>query len=254
MLREFLEYDLWRVMIVFTRLSGIFLQIPFFSEQTLPQNVRLAIAVFIAISITPAVTIALPAKPALNEVMLLLILTEATIGVFIGLCFRFVFEILQIAGYFISMQTGFQTIQFLAPGLVTPSVPHSALMTLLGLMLILVGDLHLLMIEAIINSYTLFPPSGGILFDDFAQKMIELANESFIAGFQISAVFFVLFIPINFYFGVIGRLMPQVQSQILLLPIQVLVGTIIFGIMAPPMSRAFLIEFDKIFELFGVAR
>ncbi len=254
MLQEILNYDVYRIMIIFVRISGIFLQLPFYSEQTVNPQVRLIISLFIALTLTPLVTINLPAQPVLNEALILLVLSEATIGLFIGICFRFFFEILQMAGLFISIQTGYNSIQFLAPGLITPASPHSVLLTLVGLAMVIGADVHLVMIQVIINSYTIFPPGEGVMFADMAEKLIDIANTTFVLAFQISAVFFVIFIPLNFYFGIIGRLMPQVQSQILLLPLQVLVGGIVFSLLLPAMMRGFFIEFDKIFEVFGVFR
>ena len=83
--------------------------------------------------------------------------------------------------------------------------------SLLGVVLIFATNLHHLAIGAIAGSYHLIPPGTSLPTGDMAQLTIRLVSGSFALGFQLAAPFLVFGFAVYAGFGVLSRMMPQLQ-------------------------------------------
>ena len=103
-------------------------------------------------------------------------------------------------------------------------------MTLLGVTLIFVTDLHHLMISAMYNSYNLFPIGGEIMIGDFTELISNTVSNAFKLGLQLAAPIIVYAIVFNAGLGVIARLVPQIQVFFIAIPINITVGFVILAV------------------------
>jgi flagellar biosynthetic protein FliR len=100
---------------------------------------------------------------------------------------------------------------------------------MVGLVLIFTSDLHLVMLRALADGYTLFPPGHLPPVGDFAQMAGKVVDDSFRLGVQISGPFIVFGILFNLGLGVVSRLMPAIQVFFIGLPPQILLNLLLLA-------------------------
>ena len=167
MLEEYLTTNIFAFLLVFTRIGSIFMVAPGFGEGFVSPRVRLSLALAVSFLITQFVVDQLPPEPA-NVIELLVLLSgEIVVGLIIGGALRLAVSALHIAGTIIAQQSGLAAAQFFDPGQMTQGAVTSSFLTLMGMTMIFVTDLHHLMLQGTYASYTLFkvgaiPPLGDV--------------------------------------------------------------------------------------------
>ena len=106
----------------------------------------------------------------------------------------------------------------------------STFMTLMGLTMIFVTDMHHLFIEGTFATYRLFPIAEVPDFGGISMLITDFVQQSFLLGFQMSAPFLVFGITFYMGIGLINRLMPQVQIFFVAMPLQIILSFAILAI------------------------
>ena len=229
-------------LLVFARTGAMVMLLPAIGEASVPARVRLILALAISLALAPVVTGSYPQQAPASVLGLgLLIAQEVTAGILIGAMARIIVSALSVAGFLIASQTGLSYAQSLDP---TSSGEQGAVVgnffSLLGVVLIFATNLHHLAIGAIAGSYHLIPPGTSLPTGDMAQLTIKLVSGSFALGFQLAAPFLVFGFAVNAAFGVLARLMPQIQVFFVAMPVNVLVGFLLLVLLLGSMMTLFL--------------
>ena len=252
MLEELINLNIYNFMLVFCRMGTFFLNLPGIGETFIPTRVRLSIALVISLVMTPIVATHLPIQPVSEFQLLLLIISEITIGLFLSLFLRLFMTTLSIAGAFIALVSGYASIQFLNPFFGGQGSLHSVLMTLLGTHILFATDFHNQFFYFFINSYQILIPGAELMFNDMLKIIAEIVSDTFLLGFQLTAPFFIVNIVLNLIVGLTARLMPQMQVFFVMLPLQLLLGSYLLVLILPAMMNWFLMNFQNKLMLFGV--
>ncbi len=240
MLSALLPTEVFVVMLVFCRVGSAAVVLPTLGESFVNPRVRLLLVLMISIVMAPAVENKLPAMPTLLIPLLLLIITEVLIGMFIGLMMRVVFASLATAGTIMAFLTGFSNALLFNPLLNDQGSLHAVLLSMLGLMLVFVTDLHHLLFIAIADSYVMFQPGVIPVVGDMANAFARQVADSFAMGFSLASPFIVVALVYNVLLGLIARLMPQFQVFFVAMPLQIIIGLIVLFIATPAMMLWFL--------------
>tara|TARA_R100000005_G_scaffold96723_2_gene86750 strand:+ start:7783 stop:8544 length:762 start_codon:yes stop_codon:yes gene_type:complete len=230
MLDEFLSVNIWFFMLVFLRLGAAFMVVPGFGEAFIPPRIRLAIALAVSFLVLPFVAPELPSEPATPVGLLMLLLGETLVGLVMGGVLRLLLSALHVAGSIIAQQSGLAAAQFFDPAQMTQGAITSTFMTLMGLTLIFVTDMHHLFIEGTFATYRVFPVGQAPDFGSISQLVADFVQQSFLLGFQISAPFLVFGITFYMGIGLLNRLMPQVQIFFVAIPLQIILSFAILAI------------------------
>jgi flagellar biosynthetic protein FliR len=178
-LSSLLPAETWVYGLVFARIGAMTAAMPVFGETMAPVRVRLILALALTIVIAPVSGVEASAAPAPAKLAMLLI-GETLIGLAIGLAARFVMGSVHVAGNVIAAQLGLSMAMSSDP---SQNGGQGAIvgtfLSMTALTLILVTDMHHLLIGAMKNSYTMFPPGGPAPAADFAQWAIKLMADSF---------------------------------------------------------------------------
>ena len=97
-----------------------------------------------------------------------------------------------------------------------------------------------LAIGAVVGSYHLIPPGSSLPPGDMAELTIRLVSGSFALGFQLAAPFLVFGFAVNIGFGVLARMMPQLQVFFVATPFNILVGFVVMTLILGSMMTLFL--------------
>jgi len=174
-----------------------------------------------------------------------LIFYEVTIGIFFGTLVRLIMSALDAAGSIIGLETGLSNATLLSPALATQSTLPSAFLSTAGLVLVFVTGLDDFLIRSTIALYDAFPPGGALLPGDMAQTVINLTNRSFTVGVEFAAPFLVMGLLLYTGFGLLQRLMPQVQIFMVLLPLEIWGGLLMFSLTVVGILTLWLQFFDQ---------
>jgi flagellar biosynthetic protein FliR len=215
--------------LIFARLGSFLMTVPGVGDPTVPPRIRLAFAFVFTIMLVPVISPSLPVVPGTVGAMAGAVIKEVLVGLMIGTILRLFLSSLAVAGEIVSIQTTLSFAQTSAPGIAPGSTTLGTFLGLLGLVLIMSTNLHHLFIQAIVNSYTLFPFSRPIPVDDAGQLAVRTVSGSFKMGVQLSAPVAVFALIFNIAVGLIGRVMPQFQVYFVASPLMVIFGLSIFA-------------------------
>ena len=228
LLQQIVVGNLFAFLLIFMRFGTAIMLMPGIGDSFVTPQIRLLFAVSFCFILTPVLATTLPAIPASTPALILLLLSEAYIGLFIGTVMRILFSALDTAGATISLQAGFANAMVFNPATATQGSLVGALYSMLGLTLIFVTNLHHFLLATVVDSYILFPAQG--LFPDtgsVSDIIARTVSVAFATGVQIALPFIIVGLLIHTTFGLLGRLMPQIQIFFLALPVQILMSLII---------------------------
>lgn len=223
-LEEFLVTGVYAFMLIFTRLGTAMMIMPGIGDSFVPKNIRLMMSLGMAFVLTPVVQQYVPSPVAAVPVLFSLILMEFVIGLFIGTMARIFMAALDTAGMIISMTSGLANAQVFNPASASQGSIAGAFLSMTGVVLLFVTNMHHMLIYGLVESYNMFPVGGVPDTGSMAQLVIAAFSGAFLIGFQIAIPFVVVAMLLYIGMGVLSRLMPQVQVFILALPVQIMLS------------------------------
>jgi flagellar biosynthesis protein FliR len=227
-------------LLTFARIGTMLMLLPGVGEQNMPTRVRLTIALVLTAVLLPAHQKAYTVDlTALGPVMVMLF-QEIIIGAVLGLTARLAISALQIAGSVVAQQMGLGFVTAIDPTQGQQGMLVGNFLTLLGITLVFATDLHLLVIEALNDSYTLFQPGEMPLVGDVAQHVTQIVTTAFRIGIQLAAPFLVFGLLFNLGLGVLSRLMPQMQVFFIGLPLSIMLGMLLLLVVVGAMMGTFV--------------
>jgi len=249
-LASILPAEAFGFLLVFARMGMLFAVAPALGEQQVPARVRLALAVAVSLVTFLAVRSGLPAVPAGPLALAGLVIGEILIGLMIGGSARLLLSALNVGGTVLAFQSSLAFTQQFDPTQGSQSVLTAGFLTMLGIVMIFATDLHLLMIEAAVSSYGLFPAGARLPADDFASMVVDIVASSFLLGVQIAAPFLLFGLVFNIGLGFIARLMPQLPVFFVALPLNIFIGFLLLLVALPAMMMWFLGHFETHIQQF----
>ena len=214
--------------------------LPGVGELNLPSRVRLTIALVLTAILLPSHQKAYTVDLTALAPVLTMLFQEIVIGAVLGLTARLAISALQVAGSVVAQQLGLGFVTAIDPTQNQQGMLVGNFLTVLGITLIFATDLHHLVIAAMNDSYTIFQPGEMPLVGDAAQHVTRIVATAFRIGIQLSAPFLVFGLLFNLGFGVLSRLMPQMQVFFIGLPLSILLGLLLLLLVIGAMMGTFV--------------
>jgi flagellar biosynthetic protein FliR len=227
-------------MLVFARIGTMVMLLPGLGELSVPVRVRLTVALVLAAVLLPLHRNAYSVDLRSFGPVVALLGQELFIGAVLGLTARLTISALQVAGSVIAQQLGLGFVTAVDPTQGQQTVIVGNFLTILGVTLVFVVDLHHLVIAALNDSYALFRPGDLPLIGDVAALTTRTIADAFRVGIQLSAPFLVFGLLFNLGLGVLSRLMPQMQVFFVGIPLSILIGFLILLLVVGAMMGVFL--------------
>lgn len=216
--------------LVLIRVSIILLMFPFFNARVIPVLSKAGLALIVAIILFPVLNNEMAAFPDTVFGVLQLIIAELIIGMVLGLLVQIFFEGVRMMGQLVGFQTGFAITNILDPqsGVQVSIFSNMAYMAAIVIFLLLNG--HHILLSAIRESFKIIPVGSLGLNSAMLNKMILLYGEMFVIAIKIGAPAVAALLFVQVAFGLITKLMPQMNIMIVAFPVQIVVGLLFFGI------------------------
>ncbi|MBL6934251.1 MAG: flagellar type III secretion system protein FliR [Alphaproteobacteria bacterium] len=244
MLDDLIRTSFFAFFLVFCRCGSAMMLLPGLGEPFISPRIRLTLGLALSLVITPLASPTLPAMPDSGLLLFLLIAGEIIIGLFIGIVARFLLSSLQVGGMAIAYQSGLANAFVRDPTSASQGALFGAFLTILGVLLIMVTDLHYIFIAALVDSYSLFIPGNPLPVDGIAETLARVVSDSFTLAIRIAAPFIVMGLVFYLGLGLLGRLMPQIQVFFIVLPVQIVLGWTVMALTVATAMALFLRSFE----------
>lgn len=209
---------------IFTRLGTMLMLLPAVGEAIIPARSRIALAFGMSFVLYPLVRDLFPVLPTGMATLLFLLGGELLVGLFVGGTARLVMSTMQFAGSIIAFQIGLALAQSFDPAQGAQSTLVGSFLSVLGVTLVFAFNLHHLMILAMRDSYTLFPPGLMLPLGQVTELVVNTVAKSFSVAMQLAAPFMVFGLVFYLGLGVLTKLMPQVQIFFVAMPANIALG------------------------------
>lgn len=202
---------------VFVRISALAFMIPGFGERLIPNRIKLGAALAFAAIVWPAVMPQAPVLTASLESLGYVYAAEATIGLVLGLSFRFLVFALQIAGTLVAQNLSIT--QAFGTGVAPdPEAVYGTIITLAAIALAMSFGLHVAIASILIQSYEVLPFGEFPLGSDMAAWSAARAGQAFSLAVSLATPFILVAFIYNLALGAINRAMPQMMVAFIGLP------------------------------------
>ncbi len=245
LLEDFLTTGVFAFIIIFVRFGTALMIMPGIGDSFVPNNIRLMIALAICLVMTPVMLPFMPSPLPAFATMMVLIVMEFITGLFIGTIARILMTALDTAGMMISMASGISNAQVFNPAMSVQGSLFGAFLSVMGVTLLFITNMHHLMIHGLVESYHMFPIGGIPDTGSMAELITKAVSSAFLVGFQIAMPFIVISLMIYVGMGVLSRLMPQIQVFILAVPIQILLALMTLSFVISTIMLFWLTTFEN---------
>lgn len=244
-IEEFLVTGVFAFMLIFTRLGTAMMIMPGIGDSFVPRNIRLMMSLGMSFVLTPVVQTYVPSPVPALPILFSLLFMEFVIGLFIGTIARIFMAALDTAGMVISMTSGLANAQVFNPSLATQGSIAGAFLSMTGVVLLFVTNLHHMLIYGLVESYQMFPIGAVPDSGSMAELVARAFSSAFLIGFQIAIPFILVAMMIYIGMGVLSRLMPQVQVFILALPVQIMLSMVTMFLILSAAMLFWLTKFES---------
>ncbi len=245
-LEAWLSSELYRMLLVFGRVSAALLLLPGFGETTLPGRIRILAALMIALCLAPLAGPA-PAPPGAFGMAAALAM-EVAAGAFLGTLSRLMLSAVQVAGQIIGQCIGISNAFAFGIGADNAAILGSMLYAAV-LVALFAMDGHHAGLRALADSYRLLPLGEPLPAAASARAVTELATGAFRLAMQLSMPFLVLSVLFNAALAGINRALPAMPVFLIGAPAILLTGLSLLAQAAPTLLGEVLAAYSGAFQL-----
>jgi flagellar biosynthetic protein FliR len=231
-------------MLVFVRMTGMFVVSPIFGRRNLPSYYKVGFAFFLALLLTASGAPAMPETGGGPLEFALIALKEVLVGIAIGFIPYLMFSAIYLAGQLIDMKIGFSMVSVLDPVSNLQIPVTSNFYFILCMLVFITANAHHAVIRAIYESYAFVPVGALSVGRGVVDGIFRLFSDIFVLGFRMAApiVFTVLLTDVAL--GIISKAMPQMNVFMVGMPLKILVGLVIIIVTMP----AFMLILGELFK------
>ena len=215
-----------------TRILGLVAVAPVFGNTAVPILIKTTLGVLLAAIIGPT----LPPVPVVDPTSwagILIVAQELLIGVAMGFAMRLVFAAVEFAGEVASSTMGFSFATFFDPSSAGRSSAISQFLALVATMAFLAMNAHLVLIEALAESFFTLPISATPMSLSAPLEMVRWGSRVFSAGLQIAMPIVAAMLITNIALAILTRAAPQLNLFGIGFPITLGAGFLIISLTLP---------------------
>lgn len=224
------------------RILALLAAAPPFSNAAVPIRIKLILGLAISLALVPALPALPPISPGSGEGMLILG-QQMLIGMAMGFAMRLTIAAIDYAGEAIGLQMGLGFATFYDPDNTSQTPVVSEFLSLLGLLVLLSINGHLMIMATLAHSFTVLPIVGTSLaagsWSNFAHAGAIIFSSGLILALPVIAALLIT----NVALGVLTRAAPQLNLFAVGFPITLIAGFVMLilslSYLAGPLTELF---------------
>jgi flagellar biosynthetic protein FliR len=233
----------------FIRVLALFGAMPLFAQRGVPMRVRVGLAFLIAFCAQASLP-PMPVVPLDSASGLLTLVQQLVIGLSMGFAVRIVFAAVEFAGELVGLQMGLNFAGFFNPATGGEATATSRLYGISVSWLFIVVNGHLLLIAAVVQSFTAFPVSAEPFAFLRAVQPQVWGAEVFQLGLWIALPLVAMLLFVNLVLGIISRVAQQMNVFAIGFPITLTVGLAGILLTLSMMERPFTMALERMLAQF----
>lgn len=213
--------------LVALRVGGLLLVAPAWSSKQIPMRLRTALLVIFALLLLPS------GMESANRAGLAItpasFLSETALGMAFGLSAALTIAGAEFAGELMTTTIGLSGAAIFDPVNNTQGSILAAFMQVLALVILMGTGGHLMMLQALGQSFAIFPLGAPINISAGLFALVKSASTIFATGVQFASPVIAAILLANIALAVLGRAAPQLQIMSIAFPLQIGIGLLTFA-------------------------
>ncbi|MEG6617316.1 flagellar biosynthetic protein FliR [Peptococcaceae bacterium 1198_IL3148] len=232
-------------MLVFVRCSTFLWASPIFAIPGIPGQVKAGFAFVLTIIIYPIIAASGPEifDGGLGYIMMLV--SEAAVGLAMGFVCTMVFNALRMAGQLIDLSIGYAMAQIMDPVTSSMNTPLGRFLYYVTLATFLCVDGHHGLIWGLVKSYQILPLNAAEMTGTAAIFLIRAFADTFTLALKVAVPIVAVLLMTDIALGVMGRTAPQMNIFMLGFPFKIMLGLLSLAVLLPLMGSIFASIFDQ---------
>ena len=215
------------MLLVSTRILAWSLLAPPLATAGLPMAVKTVLSVGLGLAVLPTVKGHLPPLDAADVGGAVVI--QLGTGAALGLLTSLVFSAVQAAGSLVDVFGGFTLSAAYDPLSTTTTSIFGRFYGMLCTTLIFVTDLHLVIFQGFLRTFTAIPLDAGVSLSRLGHALTGSLSAMFVATLQIAGPLIVVLFIADLALGVLNRIAPQLNAFSLSFPIKISLTLLLVG-------------------------
>jgi len=224
--------------LILSRYLGMMILTPVFGSRVIFYQAKVLIALTLTVFSFPLVLGMYPAPfPENNLLVIVEIISEASIGLFMGLAVFLVFSAVQLGGQIIDMRMGFRIANVIDPFSGANSPVIGQLKNIFVTLIFLSLNGHLYLVKHLYESFEIIPPGRVNFSSQLWQYFFRRSADMFVLAVKVAlpiagAIFF-----IDIILAFLARSVPQMNLFVIGLPIKIMAGLILLYVLMPVVNN-----------------
>ncbi|HHY77117.1 MAG TPA: flagellar type III secretion system protein FliR [Clostridiales bacterium] len=238
-------------LLVFIRMTSLFVISPIFGRQNMPSYLKVGLALFTTFIIAPLFShISIEYNNLID--FTLIIIKEFFVGIIIGYVSYMVFSALYVAGQIIDTQIGFGMVNVLDPqsNIHVPLIGN--FLYIFAILIFLMANGHHILFSALVKSYSIIPINSLSFTEGLTNNLIAIFSESFLMAAKIAFPIIAAVLISEVALGILARTVPQMNVFIVGLPLKIAIGLLSLLIILPGFSSILDYLFDTMFAYISI--
>lgn len=233
----------------FLRTLSMLATVPVLSSRAVPVRVKIGLAFFVALCAQASLPV-MPVVALDSPAGLAMVAQQVLVGVTLGFAARVVFTAVEFAGELIGLQMGLNFAGFFDPATGSQGTATSRFFGMIGSLLFVVINGHLLLLAALLRSFDAFPVSDAPFEVVRALQPQVWGAEIFRLGLWIALPIVTMLLFVNLVLGVISRVAQQLQIFSVGFSITVSIGLVGMLVTLPMLQGPFTNALEHMLALF----
>lgn len=200
--------------LVLGRVGALVATAPILGAPALPMRVRALLALALTMVILPLVNVGPSVLAAPPAELLRMMVAELLAGALLGLGVTILISGAQVAGQVVSQLSGMSFGDVINPAFNEEASLFSQLFYFVTLAVFVSIGGHMLMVQALLDTYTWAPPGGVHWGESYADALIDLLSLSFNLGVRGAAPLMVALFLATVVLGLVSRTLPQINAMV----------------------------------------
>lgn len=235
--------------LVAIRLSTVLLLSPIEAIRVLPIHARILLVLILSMLIVS--NLSLPELPS-NELSLVFSgIAEFCNGLILSLSLYAAFAVFQMAGQLMDTQMSLNSLAIFNPADHSNEPLSGRLLVMLAVLFFFTANGHLKLVQGLVMSFMIIAPGQLALFNGYT-PIIQQLSLMFALSIMIASPVVISLLIIDVAGAVLTRNMPQISTYFLTLPIKIMLGLIVFGLLLTYVNPAMDYVFSSCFQTWKV--